>query len=165
MVPQSRLILPRQCLVPNCRYFKAGSPSRNWIINPKANRGLPPHYPSRRGSVTPISSLALSSAPATPNRSRSLDGLLDSESMKSDEKAIPSEAAADSCTNFDFPDKEAQTDTHTNLNKVKAHSVDDVLDSSIELDKHSIRSNSSEAKRKQNFMDRCVNKVRSLIRK
>ncbi|KAF7270947.1 hypothetical protein GWI33_016125 [Rhynchophorus ferrugineus] len=146
------------------RYFKAGSPSRNWIINPKSNRCLPNHYPLRRGSITPVSSLALFSTPGTPNRSRSLDGLLDSESKKAEEVSIPSETAPERCTNFDTP-KEKQTDTHTNLNKIKAYSVEDALDSSPDLDRHSVQSNCSDLKKKQNFMDRCVNKVRSLIRK
>lgn len=142
-------------------------------MNPKSNRGLPPQYPYRRGSTTPISSLALNSTPGTPNRSRSLDGLLDSEPKIAaleitEEASNPSDAAEESCNDFEATTIDKQTDTHTNLSKVKAHSADDILDGSVdncELDKHSINSNSSDSKRKRNFMDRCVNKVRSLIRK
>lgn len=142
-------------------------------MNPKSNRGLPPQYSYRRGSTTPISSLALNSTPGTPNRSRSLDGLLDSEPKLAaaeitEEVSNPSETASESCNDSESTTKEKQTDTHTNLSKVKAHSVDDILDSSVDnkdIDKHSINSNSSDSKRKRNFMDRCVNKVRSLIRK
>lgn len=142
-------------------------------MNPKSNRGLPPQYSYRRGSTTPISSLALNSSPSTPNRSRSLDGLLDSEpkiaaAEITEEVSNPSDTADEGCDDSDSTTKDNQTDIHTNLYKIKAHSVDDIIDGSIdnkELDKHSINSNSSDSKRKRNFMDRCVNKVRSLIRK
>lgn len=172
--------------------------------NTRRGCGLPPQYPYyRRGSnVTPISSLALnSSPPAPPNRSRSLDGLLDSSNSNETviakttaEDSNPSECAGTnnskqitkSCDDIDSIDvtsscnnynNEPSTgkDTETNNLKVKSYSLDD-LDSSVEgvnndcgsnqqdQDESSICSSSSE-KRKRNFMDRCVNKVRSLIKK
>lgn len=121
-----------------------------------------------------MSSLALNSSPPTPNRSRSLDGLLDSEPIIAASKATideqtPSQTTK-SCDDIDkeFSDeKEKETDT-SNLNKTKVHNVDDHIDCSVDssdIDKSSIHSNSSDSKRKRNFMDRCVNKVRSLIKK
>lgn len=136
---------------------------------------MPPLYPYiRRGSNTPISSLALISNPPTPNRSRSLDGLLDSEttiaaSQATTDEQTPSQAAK-SCDDIDkeFSDEDKlETDT-CNLKKSKTHSIDNRLDYSVnsgDIDKSSIHSNSSDSKRKRNFMDRCVNKVRSLIKK
>ncbi|KAJ8971856.1 hypothetical protein NQ314_000518 [Rhamnusium bicolor] len=158
------------------KFCKANSPSRNWIINSnKFPKGLPPQYPyTRRGSTTPISSLALNSSPPTPNRSRSLDGLLDSEPIIAASKATTDEQTPSqttkNCDNIDkeFSDvNEIETET-SNLNKAKAHSMEDYLDYSVDnsdIDKSSIHSNSSDSKRKRNFMDRCVNKVRSLIKK
>lgn len=130
-------------------------------------RGLPPQYP-RRSSNTPISSLALNSVSATPNRSRSLDGLLDTEpklaaQCVTDDATDPSETTK-SCDEFE---KNFEEDDNANLSK-KAQSLDNNLDCSLDssdMDKSSLYSNSSDSKRKRNFMDRCVNKVRSLIKK
>lgn len=121
----------------------------------KYPRGLPPQYPIRRGSNTPISPLAASNhTPPTPNRSRSLDGLLDSEPTSAKNTAlieqIPSNATQ-SCDEIDM-DKSSEPTTPTEIEQ------------SNDIDKVSVKSNSSE-KRKRNFMDRCVNKVRSFIRK
>ncbi|KAJ8917810.1 hypothetical protein NQ315_010716 [Exocentrus adspersus] len=175
MVLMPRLHL-RHCLVLTYRFCKANSPSRNWIINSnKFAKGLPPLYPyTRRGSNTPISSLALISNPPTPNRSRSLDGLLDSEPTGAASKAAideqtPSQTTK-SCDDIDkdFSDED-RTETETNnLEDTKCNGVNDHLDCSVDnsdIDKSSIHSNSSDSKRKRNFMDRCVNKVRSLIKK
>ncbi|XP_018577701.1 uncharacterized protein LOC108916007 [Anoplophora glabripennis] len=173
--------LPRlhllHCPVLTYRFCKANSPSRNWIINSnKFPRGLPPLYPYiRRGSNTPISSLALISNPPTPSRSRSLDGLFDSEptiaaSQASTDEPTPSQTAK-SCDDIEkeFSDEnKLETDTCNLKKSTKAHSVYNRLDYSIDnsdIDKSSIYSNSSDSKRKRNFMDRCVNKVRSLIKK
>lgn len=134
--------------------------------NSKYPRGLPPQYPVRRGSNTPISPLATNHAQSpTPNRSRSLDGLLDSEPVAAKNSAllidkIPSKATQ-SCDELDSMEKiepvSPATDDDDDENKVVEQSPNDV-------DKVSVKSNSSE-KRKRNFMDRCVNKVRSFIRK
>ena len=97
----------------------------------KYPKGLPPQYPIRRGSNTPTSPLA--AEPRAPNRSRSLDGLLDAEPPVEVE-SVPSK----SC---DELDKEPSV----------GNDVDSVSDASD--------------KRKRNFMDRCVNKVRSFIKK
>lgn len=114
-------------------------------------RGLPPQYPCRRGSNTPISPLAAQSSP-TPNRSRSLDGLLDSEPATSKNttliEQIPSNATQ-SCEELDMEKNEP---------------IENSVEQSNDVDKVSVKSGSSE-KRKRNFMDRCVNKVRSFIRK
>ncbi|XP_074031634.1 uncharacterized protein [Leptinotarsa decemlineata] len=130
--------------------------------------GLPPQYPyPRRGSNTPVSSLALAShPPAPPNRSRSLDGLLDageaiqaaSEATKSEQVPSP-QTATKSCDNID---KDFRDDYET---ESYLSSKSRVSDDSSELDKCSVYSSSSESKRKRNFMDRCVNKVRSMIKK
>ncbi|KAJ8940839.1 hypothetical protein NQ318_005285 [Aromia moschata] len=168
MAPPPRLPL-LHCQVLTCRFCKANSPSRNWIINSnRFSRGLPPQYPyARRGSTTPVSSLALASTPPTPNRSRSLDGLLDAEPIAAATKATTDEQTTSQTTkSCDDLDKEigeendAQTEA-TNLSKPRSHSMDDRLDCTVDnsdIDKSSIHSNSSDSKRKRNFMDRCVNK-------
>lgn len=122
----------------------------------KYPRGLPPQYPCRRGSNTPISPLASQQLPPAPNRSRSLDGLLDSEPTVTAKSAngpdrIPSNTAR-SCE---------ELDTAANVDEKKES---EVSNDPNDVDKVSIISNSSE-KRKRNFMDRCVNKVRSFIKK
>lgn len=139
--------------------MKAGSPSRTWLMNPKSNRGLPPQYPYRRGSTAPMSTLV---SDGIPNRSRSLDGLLNSEPKIAEDAPNPSETGDDESRTRDFE----QTDSHTNLNGgniQKARSAEDILDSPVA--KKSDDGSCSESKRKRNFMDRCVNKVRNLIRK
>lgn len=104
--------------------------------------GLPPQYPStRRGSNTPSMG-----KPPIPNRSRSLDGLLDSE---------PTSAASNATTIEQTPSE--KTKSCDDLDNNKQTDCENV-------DKVSIQSSDS-IKRKRNFMDRCVNKVRSLIKK
>lgn len=120
---------------------------------------------------TTISSLALSSnhhqqqqrlpnnSIKQTNRSRSLDGLLDCEIID-DKKNItnnPSDiiTTTKSCDDLDNKQTENVTTMFNNC-------VDNHLDCDNLSDKTSI---SSESKRKRNFMDRCVNKVRSLIKK
>ncbi|CAH0554538.1 unnamed protein product [Brassicogethes aeneus] len=149
MAPAPREYL-RLIQVFNSRFYKSSIPPRTWLMNSNRNHrgGLPPQYPyyPRRGSNTPTSSLALSSVSAAPNRSRSLDGLLDSEpqlAAAADDDPIPSETTK-SCDDLDQQS----------------------FESSCDADKMSTYSNnSSDSKRKRNFMDRCVNKVRSLIKK
>lgn len=151
------------------RFYKSSSPSRNWIMTPHTNittnnkyhpRGLPPQYPIRRGSNTPISPLAAKPS-QTPNRSRSLDGLLDSEPAAAKNTAlieqIPSNATQ-SCDELDT------TKTNDDEDDDNEKVVEQSLANANDMDKVSVKSNSSE-KRKRNFMDRCVNKVRSFIRK
>lgn len=105
------------------------------------------------------------------NRSRSLDGLLDStEAINSvaiannakDEQITPStKEATNSCDDYyDNLIKKQTDDVVVELDDVVAKCAD-----SDNIDKVSIQSNSSDSKRKRNFMDRCVNKVRSLIKK
>ncbi|KAL1490698.1 hypothetical protein ABEB36_013350 [Hypothenemus hampei] len=192
MVPQPRLIILFLCQVPNFRYFKAGSPSRNWIINPKTgHRGLPPQYPTRRrgSTTTPMSSLAIvtNATVVLPNRSRSLDGLLDSEpttklataaaenEKKETLEPSPSDEAMVVAERYQDQDCPTQTvsiaeQTASDLNRLKTKSVDDIwemVDDHSALDKVSndSSSDSNEAKNRKSFMNRCVNKVRSLIRK
>lgn len=132
----------------------------------KYPRGLPPQYPPRRGSNTPISPLASHKSPSTPNRSRSLDGLLDStEAPVTATNAalierIPSSAAR-SCEELD---KEKQKQKAVSEDSAENENVLENSTDSNDADKVSMISNSSE-KRKRNFMDRCVNKVRSFIKK
>lgn len=126
-------------------------------------RGLPPQYPHpRRGSNSPISVVAAAATkPPASNRSRSLDDLLDSENSEiaaaanaANSTEITPSSTTKSCDDLDknFDDCDILT--------VKADNISNVSD-----DKVSIQSGSSETKRKRNFMDRCVNKVRSLIKK
>lgn len=154
-------------------------------------RGLPPQCPptSRRGSNT-ISPAAVSSAIPVPNRSCSLDGLLNTNSLdmasnatKSDQNPSENIQKAQSCdSNLDaqIPNENLLTDKETEkLNdrnstlsnassKILESSLDDSLDSN-EINKSSdlsLHSNSSDtSKQKRKFMNRCVNKVRSLIKK
>lgn len=130
----------------------------------KYPRGLPPQYPARRGSNTPISPLASHQTPPAPNRSRSLDGLLDSEPTVAAKSAtsierIPSNASR-SCEEMD---KENVCQSQTETSDGPQSDTENVNDPN-DTDKVSIISNSSD-KRKRNFMDRCVNKVRSFIKK
>lgn len=122
--------------------------------NRRGGCGLPPQYPARRGSNTPISPLAAKSSPTPPNRSRSLDGLLDAE---------PASAVAKNSTLIEqIPSNATQSCDELDVEKSNVNSGGEMVDSDV--DKVSVKSNSSE-KRKRNFMDRCVNKVRSFIRK
>lgn len=108
----------------------------------------------------------------TPSRTRSLD-VLDRESSpepgpSSDEAAVVTEceqylSAAQLSPSASEP---SRTPAH--------HPVRSLLGRALSCDEStrerstsalSLASNSSEPKRKRNFMDRCVNKVRSLIRK
>lgn len=167
MVPLPRVPLPLHCLVVISRFYKTAGPPRNWIMNTGRHpRGLPPQYPyTRRGSNTPVSSLAAPGGgkPPTPNRSRSLDGLLDAEPPNAASQATeqtPSQKSTKSCDDLDkdFDDDDGRRQTEdfaAKLDSVKPDNVDVV----------SIQSGSSDSKRKRNFMDRCVNKVRSLIKK
>ncbi|CAH1112714.1 unnamed protein product [Psylliodes chrysocephalus] len=147
-------------------FCKANSPSRNWIINSNKFTGGRPPYP-RRGSNTPVSSLALNSyPPLPPNRSRSLDGLLDSTEPIAavSEATIHDQVPSKSCDNIDR-DSSDSSDKETDPNSL-SNKVDNFLDAAdSDNDKSSIYSNSSDSKRKRNFMDRCVNKVRSFIKK
>lgn len=168
-------------------------------------RGLPPQYPyqPRRGSNTPLTPLG-SQPPPTPNRSRSLDGLLDSDhglSTPTEKPPInikkPSENGSQSCESLlrcndnnlnEDEDESEVSPEHTNNNSTvkrtiiegttdcNSSTIDDSTTDSNSLDDCSeacdkksstlsLHSNSSESKRKRNFMDRCVNKVRSLIKK
>ncbi|KAF2904682.1 hypothetical protein ILUMI_01488 [Ignelater luminosus] len=158
-------------------------------------RGLPPQCPStpRRGSNSPISPVAVHSTPSVPNRSRSLDGLLDSEPLQTttaNSEQTPSENAqkSQSCdNNLDkkisdeniHVDKETEklNDRNSNLSNTSSNktqnlesSLDDSLDSNDINTKSSdisLHSNSSDNnnKQKRKFVNRCVNKVRSLIKK
>lgn len=134
------------------------TPHTNITTNKYHPRGLPPQYPIRRGSNTPISPLAAKPS-QTPNRSRSLDGLLDSEPAAAKNTAlieqIPSNATQ-SCDELDTTKSNNDEDEDKVVEQSSANAND--------MDKVSVKSNSSE-KRKRNFMDRCVNKVRSFIRK
>ncbi|KYB25340.1 hypothetical protein TcasGA2_TC034888 [Tribolium castaneum] len=119
-------------------------------------RGLPPQYPyNRRGSNSP-SGLLGAGKPPTPNRSRSLDGLLDSEPTCAASDATISEPTPSqntkSCDDLDKDFDEQTEDVNLSVNN-------------LDVDKVSIQSGSSDSKRKRNFMDRCVSKVRSLIKK
>ncbi|CAG9862543.1 unnamed protein product [Phyllotreta striolata] len=140
-------------------FCKANSPSRNWIINSNKFAGNRPY--ARRSSNTPVSSLALNSFPPVPNRSRSLDGLLDTAEAPAEatNEQIPSSFTTnrrdDIKTDLDEGDKV------TDRSKAEDFSSDALEND----DKSSVHSNSSESKRKRNFMDRCVNKVRSFIKK
>jgi len=157
-------------------------------------RGLPPQCPStpRRGSNSPISPIAVNSTSSVPNRSRSLDGLLDTEPIQiataaTNSEQTPSENAqkSQSCdNNLDKKisdenihiDKETEklNDRNSSLSNASSrtqnleNSLDDSLDSndinkSSDLSLHSNSSDTSKQKRK--FVNRCVNKVRSLIKK
>ncbi|KAJ3643615.1 hypothetical protein Zmor_026316 [Zophobas morio] len=127
-------------------------------------RGLPPQYPyTRRGSNTPVASVGLAVKPPLPNRSRSLDGLLDSEPPSAAPNAtITEKTPSDTTKSCDDLDKDKETEDEFKVNSVKSQSMDNNLDN---VDKVSIQSGSSDSKRKRNFMDRCVSKVRSLIKK
>ncbi|KAI4461537.1 hypothetical protein MML48_5g00016717 [Holotrichia oblita] len=185
--------------------------------------GLPPQYPSlgRRGSNTPALPVMVpsSNSQMTQNRSRSLDGLLDSEPMLKGKDAptvvltpssipvsteiIPSECVTQLETS-DLPVKslesnefsaekpssingtatdhcavEPDVSTCTNsgsLNRGSSNNKQQNCEQNLELSDEtacdinkasmlSLNSNSSDFKRKRNFMDKCVNKVRSLMKK
>nr|CAH7724397.1 unnamed protein product [Callosobruchus chinensis] len=113
-----------------------------------------------------------------PGRSRSLDGLLDGPEVKEQLAA----AAAGSplkaqngwtMTEYTTPSHPQATqscdelDTKRSLSSSSSGSTsaeDDRTDVTSTDEKSSVHSESSESKRKRNFMDRCVNRMRSLIR-
>lgn len=141
--------------------------------NKHLHGGLPPAHPKqpRRGSNTPISPMAAGLTQATPNRSRSLDGLLDSDQRLSSEREPETvEMSEDSSGSPSVPAKPTERNKSGNLTTVKARSMENNLDEPLDhstkkSSMQSLHSNSSDSKRKRNFMDRCVNKVRSLIKK
>ncbi|KAK9873364.1 hypothetical protein WA026_022173 [Henosepilachna vigintioctopunctata] len=173
MVPQPRDFL-HLYLGHNFRFYKSAVPTRNWIINgnKRATRGdLPPLSPyCRRGSNTRIPIVSSNSSPVTPNRSRSLDGLLDAEpskpSLDTSNKEITPSQTTRSCDDLDKslseivisqdkkPEEEEATTSLDNNSKCPTESEDDKI---------SMNSSTSDSKRKRNFMDRCVNKVRNFI--
>lgn len=159
----------------------------------KYPRGLPPQYPIslRRGSNSPGSPAAMDSPSTIPNRSRSLDGLLDNEPLEvvssTASEATPSEISqkSQSCdSNLDMKisdetihvDKETEKLNNRNSTISNTSSRTQNFESSLEesLDSNeiskssnlSLHSNSSDnSKQKRKFVNRCVNKVRSLIKK
>lgn len=97
-----------------------------------------------------------------PNRSRSLDGLLDAEPDKSTIDATTNETTPSQTTrSCDELDKDlsdiSKEETEKKTNSMSLDTTDN------EDDKTSMYSSSSDSKRKRNFMDRCVNKVKNLI--
>lgn len=148
----------------------------------KYPRGLPPQYPQtyRRGSNTPVINKADDETQLTPNRSRSLDGLLDSDPCEKI-KIEPSPDASQktqSCEDIlkqkiDFRNSEKPTEEKNALciDSLRETKKESILEESFNSEDKkssstlSLQSNSSDTKRKRNFMDRCVNKVRSLIKK
>lgn len=179
----------------------------------KYPRGLPPTYPQtyRRGSNTPNTNRVVNDTQLiTTNRSRSLDGLLDSTEpiTQDDSKEILStdvSSKTQSCEDIlnnkddkvEETDKNIKNDDHNHhddddddnvdgdaksVNPIKSNlenvqeinpntSQENCFEESTNTDDRkststlSLHSNSSESKRKRNFMDRCVNKMRSLIKK
>lgn len=186
--------------------------------------GLPPQYPSigRRGSNTPVppAMVPSSNSQFTQNRSRSLDGLLDSEQilktqdlstglpappppvatdntpsenvnqvekccsstqpLQSHELSVDNSGAVVTCspTVVKTPERNNLETTISTYSKNgsssinKEHSSENNLEvpneAACDINKSSmlsLYSNSSDSKRKRNFMDKCVNKVRSLIKK
>lgn len=131
--------------------------------------GLPPKPTSpfsRRGSNSRVSSP--SPPPSAPNRSRSLDGLLE-PTGSSVEESSPSPNVTRSCEELDKdlsePSK-CDKECENKLPKLVMPSYENVEQSNSDSeDKNSMYSGSSDLKRKLNFMDKCVNKVRSLIKK
>lgn len=107
----------------------------------------PPIPQARRGSAVATRSSQL--PPVVPSRSRSLDGLLDTKSEP--------ELTCQTHSCEQLVDKEIKDDTEEDSSNEGA-SENKITASQLSL---STESN----KRKRNFMDRCVNKVRSLIRK
>ncbi|KAL3269165.1 hypothetical protein HHI36_008248 [Cryptolaemus montrouzieri] len=106
--------------------------------------------------------------PVAPNRSRSLDGLLDVEPDKTDLETTKNEKTPSQTTkSCDDLDKSASEIVKYEEKETEANSMS--LGNNIECppenedDKTSMYSSSSDSKRKRNFMDRCVNKVRNLI--
>lgn len=128
--------------------YKISNSNRAWGIGTRVQKNsLPPIPKTRRGSAA--ATRLSEQPPPIPSRSRSLDGLLDS---------------AEGCTSF-YPtinyeklvtDKDEQIDVEKDF--CDSNKTDKTSTSQSSL---STESN----KRKRNFMDRCVNKVRSLIRK
>lgn len=170
--------------------------------NTKHLKGLPPQYPGRRCSNNSISNQQDPSTinhhnpkhlhhpnqqqqqqqqpQQTPNRSRSLDGLLDDQTAAEREDFIPSENVTKSCDDLEDKTKPMMMMMTKKKKRVEEDCFDDdevIIDgeeqakksASLEsnVDKVSMLSASSgsDTKRKRNFMDRCVNKVRSLIKK
>lgn len=160
----------------------------------KHTRGLPPTYPQtfRRGSNTPNTNRTVNDTQLTPNRSRSLDGLLDStepitqddnKETLSAEVSSKTQSCEDILNNKDNvetdvvvvdDDDDSVNPRKTNLEnsqEINNPNQENCLEESTNSDDKkststlSLHSNSSESKRKRNFMDRCVNKMRSLIKK
>lgn len=148
----------------------------------KYPRGLPPTYPQtyRRGSNTPNTNKAVNDTQLTPNRSRSLDGLLDSEpnqTVINENTSKDVSPKTQSCEDILNNQNNTETDDKSDLFNDKLDHLletnatrDNILEISSNSDDKgsstlSLHSSSSESKRKRNFMDRCVNKVRSLIKK
>lgn len=177
------------------RLYKSPSPSRTWLMGSSRNRkGLPPQpkgVSARRGSATPTPGSPYrdrAPLPPVPNRSRSLDGLLDevpnsatlnkihknSVDGDNDEKLCVTR----SCDSIDLDSPagsrqngcdDCEEETPISVKNKSTRSIEDNLDDSGsscgDPKRSSQASLSSDSKRKRNFMDRCVNKVRSLIRK
>lgn len=161
-------------------------------------KGLPPQPPgvsARRGSATPTPGSPYrdrTPLPPVPNRSRSLDGLLDevpnsATLNKIHKNSVDGEDDEKLCVtrSCDSIDLDSPAGTHAQPVRLQngcedkatpnsvthktTRSMEDNLDDSGSSCGDPKRSSqvslSSDSKRKRNFMDRCVNKVRSLIRK
>lgn len=176
------------------RLYKSQSPSRTWLMgSSRGRKGLPPQPPvaaPRRSSITPGSPNKdrQPGLPPIPNRSRSLDGLLDSSESHStltdpSSKTVQGATTEQQCISrscdsvLDPPPSVSpppppaaspvmeQTDRVLTKTRSLEEHLDDSESSSGDPKRSSQISLSSDTKRKRNFMDRCVNKVRSLIRK
>lgn len=131
----------------------------------RRNAKAPPIAPRRGSQGTPNSTPILSS------RSRSLDGLLDAENKTNDTITNKTNEQALSCERL-------ETDSSPEEINHRSKSLDDLEDPGDKTVKNSEDDNMSDKiassnstlsndsrKRKRNFMDRCVNKVRSFIKK
>ncbi|XP_067010888.1 uncharacterized protein [Anabrus simplex] len=152
-----------------------------------AHRPPSPAARPRRSSGTP-SALARRNSQQLPGRSRSLDILLDSSAPSAAPAATEEapcskeseEQLLNECEQY-LSAQELGTDqpdsgSDTQLNKTQSCHANLDTESVISSDSNSEAKqngsqlslplpNAGEHKRKRNFMDRCVNKVRSLIRK
>ncbi|KAF5306191.1 hypothetical protein FQR65_LT07468 [Abscondita terminalis] len=149
-------------------------------------RGLPPQHPSapRKSVNSPLSPPITNNLPSFPNRSRSLDGLLDNQPLElssaEDSEKTPSESShiSQSCdSNIDIKisdeniniDKETEPVNKRNSNlsnsssRTQQSGLEDSLDSN-DISKSSdlsINSNSSDnQKQKRKFMNRCYYDVK-----
>jgi len=151
--------------------YKKSSP-RNWLMTPKTHSrhgGLPPS--GRRNSNNLLPPCQVAPANLQSSRSRSLDGLLDSDTdTKHDKVTINIE---DSNTESD---PENDIDVNCEVDKTNNNPSDTSANTTLgsnqrsasleSVDKCSIVSSTgSESKRKRKFMDRCVNKMKLLIKK